>query len=107
MIHICLAVLKYECSYETIKYYIEAIILHLCTFTPVHVILVFIAYTQTSPLNAHAGVSNEGRALKFGLNLHLYQLFVHVSTEGPAEYPHMPSMPEPSMLKNAISTTNS
>ena len=65
------------------------------------------AYAQTSPLNAHADVSNENRALKVGLNLHLYQLYVYVSTEGPAEYPHMPSMPEPSMLKNAISTTYS
>ena len=107
MIHICLAVLKYECSYETIKYYIEAIILHLCTFTPVHVILVHIAYVQKSPFNAHADVYSEDRALKFGLNLHLYQLFVHVSTEGPAEYLHMPLMPEPSMLKSAISTTKS
>ena len=107
MIHICLAVLKYECSYETIKYYIEAIILHLCTSTPVRVILVLIAYAQKSPLNAHVDVSNEDIALKFGLNLHLYQFFGYVSTEGPGEHAHIPSMPESSMLKNSISTTNS
>ena len=64
-------------------------------------ILVLIAHAQKPPLNAHADVYSEDRALKFGLNPHLYQLFVYVSTEGLGEYVHMHSMPEPSKHKNA------
>ena len=48
-------------------------------------ILVFKAYTQTHPLNAHADISSGTRGLNCGLSLHLHPNLVFLSRESSGE----------------------
>ena len=45
----------------------------------------YIAYAQTSPLNAHIDVFIRARGLKFDSGLHLYQYFLYASSEAYAQ----------------------
>ena len=49
----------------------------------------YIAYAQTSSLNAHIDVSDMARGLKFDPGLHLYPYFVYASSETSGESAHM------------------
>ena len=51
------------------------------SYRPVNKVLVFIAYAQMSPINAHADVSSEAISLNFGMSLRLHPYFVYGSSE--------------------------
>ena len=58
-------------------------------YGPAHAILVLIAYSQKSAINAHADVSNGAIGLYLGLRLHLHLFFVYAISEGSGESGHM------------------
>ena len=64
--------------------------------------LIIIAYARIPLINAIADISSKARDLNFGLNLHLYPYFVHVSSERSGEPAYNAYSPEPSLLVDAI-----
>ena len=51
-------------------------------------ILVFIAHSQKSPINAHADRSSGDRAVNSDLSLHLHPFFMYGSTKGSVKSVH-------------------